>query len=80
MKSTRHDPHVNCFIPRRDSLRDEYDGKENALTSPRETRERRREREKESLLVYDRDMTAAPDFILLCAIRAGSPPPINALV
>lgn len=34
----------------------------------------KRERERKSLLVYDRDMTAAPDFILLCAIRADSHP------
>lgn len=54
-KHARVDPHVNCFIPRRlhSTPLDEY-GKERSYN-------RGEARWKlESLLVYDRDMTAAP--------------------
>lgn len=55
VEHARVDPHVNCFIPRRLHTLGEYE-KEHSYNCGR----RRRKREKESLLVYERDMTAAP--------------------
>lgn len=53
-KHTRVDPHVNCFIPRR--LHSVRRIREGTLLQPRgEARWKL-----ESLLVYERDMTAAP--------------------
>ncbi|KAL0105416.1 hypothetical protein PUN28_016810 [Cardiocondyla obscurior] len=75
-KHARVDPHVNCFIPRR--LHSARRIRErNALTSSRA----RRGAGMENLLVYERDMTAAPRTLYYFAPFGGrlSPPPINAL-